>query len=262
MCFIFLHPLLDFDSDIGSNRLKSIHLKITNFALCKFAYGFPGFLNLKAKCHLYAGSQNGDDTCSGDSGGPLVCLRESECSIDLQGIISFGKACSKLHVPGVYANVLTYRDWIVEVIRERGELDTACIHHHEMNKEDHGHSENHDEKNSNPKNQTLHQKRIADNFPKKSKFLLIITHLNLFKFGSRCKKYWESQLLDYIQSNKKVLNNVHEKYHLMLKKYGLEADDASHSDHSVWNHLEEFAHDDHSHVTRKAYNQGRETGRD
>ena len=148
-------------------------------------------------------------------------MRESECSIDLQGIISFGRSCSKLHIPGVYANVLTYRDWILDVIRERGELDTACIHHHgEYDEDDDYHSpDDDDHHNDNPEeeNQDLHVKRVAANFPKKSKFLLILTHLNLFKFGSKCKKYWELQLLEYIKHNKNVLDGVHEKYHNMLR---------------------------------------------
>ncbi|XP_011304174.1 trypsin 3A1 [Fopius arisanus] len=47
------------------------------------------------------------DSCQGDSGGPLA----SDTTI--YGIVSFGEGCGT--VPGVYANVVYYRNWIKKI---------------------------------------------------------------------------------------------------------------------------------------------------
>ncbi|XP_026479553.1 coagulation factor IX-like [Ctenocephalides felis] len=54
------------------------------------------------------------DTCPGDSGGPLVCDGL------LTGIVSFGKQCGQLGVPGVYTNVADYWQWINETLKNGG----------------------------------------------------------------------------------------------------------------------------------------------
>lgn len=54
------------------------------------------------------------DTCQGDSGGPL--LVRSEGQLKLAGITNFGLGCGSVNtVPGVYASIPSFSDWIVSV---------------------------------------------------------------------------------------------------------------------------------------------------
>jgi secreted trypsin-like serine protease len=53
----------------------------------------------------------------GDGGGPLVCAREDGRYV-LAGVTSWGIGCGQKDVPGVYAKVTSFLDWIKGVMAE------------------------------------------------------------------------------------------------------------------------------------------------
>ncbi|EDS40875.1 serine collagenase 1 [Culex quinquefasciatus] len=59
------------------------------------------------------------DTCEGDSGGPLQfkLMHNGRMTPFIIGVTSFGSACG-VSLPGVYARVSTYFDWIVDTMRQ------------------------------------------------------------------------------------------------------------------------------------------------
>ncbi|CAH1371391.1 unnamed protein product, partial [Tenebrio molitor] len=91
----------------GSSRLpselQSGVIQIVDRKICRKRYSKDQITDRM----LCAGiEQGGIDACQGDSGGPLV--------IDnvLAGITSWGSACGKPHIPGVYSNVAGLRKYI------------------------------------------------------------------------------------------------------------------------------------------------------
>ncbi|KAL6422856.1 hypothetical protein ACFW04_010409 [Cataglyphis niger] len=50
--------------------------------------------------------EGGKDSCQGDSGGGMVCNGV------LTGIVSGGEGCAQPRLPGVYADIFYYVDWI------------------------------------------------------------------------------------------------------------------------------------------------------
>lgn len=71
----------------------------------------PGF--------LCAGGERGKDACEGDGGSPLVCEAPGGGS-RVAGLVSWGIGCGTPGIPGVYANVAFYRNWIDSVVTRYG----------------------------------------------------------------------------------------------------------------------------------------------
>ncbi|KAL1505942.1 hypothetical protein ABEB36_005387 [Hypothenemus hampei] len=97
--------------------LKKIKLPMVDFHKCEKALqktrlGSSFILHHSFIC---AGGEQGKDTCTGDGGGPLVCpdSRDQERYVQA-GIVSWGIGCGDRNIPGVYANVAKYRNWIDE----------------------------------------------------------------------------------------------------------------------------------------------------
>lgn len=56
----------------------------------------------------------GKDSCKGDSGGPLMLPIHQKGSFPFYqlGVVSYGYGCGEANVPGIYASVQKYEDWI------------------------------------------------------------------------------------------------------------------------------------------------------
>ncbi|XP_056117573.1 prostasin [Rhinichthys klamathensis goyatoka] len=84
--------------------------------------------NSKCNC-LYSGTitdnmmcaglpEGGKDSCQGDSGGPMV-IKQGSTWIQA-GVVSFGEGCALPQIPGVYARVSQYQQWISGQIGQDG----------------------------------------------------------------------------------------------------------------------------------------------
>ncbi|KAB7505503.1 Serine protease easter [Armadillidium nasatum] len=94
----------------SSNILLRVNVPIADDALCKQRYK----RNFVGNQLCIGGTEDGFDTCSGDSGGPLVMSAENGPPFYQVGIVSFGPfPCGQNGLPGVYASVADYRDWII-----------------------------------------------------------------------------------------------------------------------------------------------------
>ncbi|XP_066149860.1 trypsin-3-like [Euwallacea fornicatus] len=90
------------ESGAGSVQLRRVDVPVVSEASCRSAYG-----SIITERTLCAGFSNGGrDACQGDSGGPYVINGV------LAGVVSFGAGCARPGYPGVYAAIVSYRDWI------------------------------------------------------------------------------------------------------------------------------------------------------
>jgi secreted trypsin-like serine protease len=79
---------------------------------------------ISEQSQLCAGGEEGRDSCSGDSGSILMThdvLPEDHLDTwRFIGIVSFGpRTCGTKNMPGVYAKVRFYIDWILDNVRVR-----------------------------------------------------------------------------------------------------------------------------------------------
>ncbi|XP_069688617.1 uncharacterized protein [Periplaneta americana] len=99
----------------GSNQiLQWVEVKVIPSVTCAKAYAERTGTML-GPGQICAGGARGQDSCEGDSGGPL--MRGELQRYYLLGLVSFGaKRCGSENLPGVYTEIPTYLDWILDNI--------------------------------------------------------------------------------------------------------------------------------------------------
>lgn len=99
---------------VGPSRLQNVEVPVLSHSDCAQGYG-PGLRNDPHLCAGYL--PGGRDSCQGDSGGPLI-VREGPTGYLQIGVVSYGYGCAEPNLPGVYARVSSYRDWIFKTIAD------------------------------------------------------------------------------------------------------------------------------------------------
>jgi len=94
-----------------SDVLRQVSLPVVASDVCRQTYGDLTD-NMLCAGGVAAG---GEDSCQGDSGGPFV-VPDGSGGWLLAGVVSFGQGCAEPGVPGVYARVSRYVDWIQDKI--------------------------------------------------------------------------------------------------------------------------------------------------
>lgn len=96
------------DSPVSSTLLFA-YVDVVDRAACNKIY--DGAVTEQMFC-AGLGSAN---SCQGDSGGPALGYDDKAQTV-LVGIVSWGAGCTQKKYPGVYVNVVAYRDWIAATI--------------------------------------------------------------------------------------------------------------------------------------------------
>ncbi|XP_051176622.1 plasma kallikrein-like isoform X3 [Leptopilina boulardi] len=92
----------------GSSRLLGARVPKMNTENCKALYRSVGVIMKEGEvCYGFHNQTVTYDSCEGDSGGPLVNSDRVEL-----GIVSWGVECGTKGYPGVYTDVIYFRDWI------------------------------------------------------------------------------------------------------------------------------------------------------
>ena len=91
-----------------SANLLQVDVPVVSQEDCKRVYGGQNLTNAT----FCAGTkEGGKDSCQGDSGGPAFMATQSGQPAQV-GIVSWGHGCGRPGVPGVYASVGYFEDWI------------------------------------------------------------------------------------------------------------------------------------------------------
>ncbi len=98
--------------------LKQVTVPVVARAECNAVYRVQDEPTTITANMICAGTAlGGQDSCQGDSGGPLFVANGAGGSVQV-GVVSFGEGCGIAGVPGVYARVANYREWIRSYVPE------------------------------------------------------------------------------------------------------------------------------------------------
>ncbi|ASJ76530.1 S1 family peptidase [Granulosicoccus antarcticus] len=94
--------------------LLEVSLPILSHVQCLPYY--PSNLDIDSNVCAGGGATGGSDSCQGDSGGPLFVVRDG---LYVQaGVVSFGQGCARPGIPGAYARVTNYTNWITGIVSD------------------------------------------------------------------------------------------------------------------------------------------------
>lgn len=103
--------------------MKRVQLPMVDFNTCQEALKSTRLTKhfILHPSFVCAGGIAGKDTCKGDGGAPLVCQigPASENRYTQVGSVAWGIGCNDA-VPGVYANIALFRNWIDTNVRNFG----------------------------------------------------------------------------------------------------------------------------------------------
>ncbi|XP_070509421.1 trypsin-1-like [Chironomus tepperi] len=104
-------------TDAQSDSLLKVGLQRFNFTECQRLYRMRKLYESSMLCYGHRTEKK--DACQGDSGGPAQVLNDaqSKCTYTQIGVVSFGpNDCGQIGMPGVFANVFNYLDWIEGIV--------------------------------------------------------------------------------------------------------------------------------------------------
>lgn len=100
-----------------SKTLRSVILPVWSEEQCSEAGYGPSRLTENMLC---AGFHDGKkDACQGDSGGPMH-MEGVTGSMEIIGLVSWGRGCARPNLPGIYTRVINYLPWINNKIKNEG----------------------------------------------------------------------------------------------------------------------------------------------
>ena len=113
------------DKTTGKSKsvMRKVDVPLYNEAKCeqqlKGALARDGKQSASASLKLHAseicaGGEEGKDACDGDGGAPLVC-KATTGRWFVVGLVAWGVNCAQTDVPGVYARVTYFKDWLDKI---------------------------------------------------------------------------------------------------------------------------------------------------
>ncbi|XKL66669.1 hypothetical protein PGB90_010089 [Kerria lacca] len=105
------------ESKPPSNEMRKVEVPIISIEDCRKNSGYvPTRITDDMMCAGYNSGQK--DSCQGDSGGPLQIPGARAGTMEVIGIVSWGRGCARPNYPGVYTRIESYMNWVDSNIEE------------------------------------------------------------------------------------------------------------------------------------------------